>query len=323
MSFDHRLLAAFDAVAEHGSVGRAAQTLNTTQPTISRHIKLLERQLGNPLFDRDVYGMHLTPAGADLLPRARLILHEMELAQEMMDAHRGLLRGAIRVGAVAAVALTFLPAILASVTRKAPHLKIEVQVGSEDQLDRALADREIDIMFATAPPREVEAVAIGSRSFGDRCVVFCAADHPLLQAGRVTAADAVRESWAMGHPGATTRLQFERLVRKAGFDLPRVALQTDSVEVIMAVVSGSAVLGWLPEPILQATSLRNRLVVLHVPELEFTRTFRAYRRARGTFPPAGQILLDTLADGTLPLPQAGKEAHRPRPAGFVKQAGAA
>lgn len=296
MTFDHRLLAAFEAVAEHGSVGRAAQALNATQPTISRHIKQLEQQIGNALFDRDAHGMHLTLAGADLLPRAQLILHEMELAREMMDAHRGLQRGAIRVGGVATIAFSFLPAILAQVSRRAPHLKIEVQIGSEDQLDRALADREIDIMFATSPPREVEAVAIGASKFSDRCAVVCAADHPLRQGDKPAVADVVRQSWALGHPGATTRLQFEALVRKAGFKPPRVTLETDSVDVIIAVVSASDILGWLPEPILQATSFRDRLAVLDLPELEFTRTFRAYRRARGSFPPAGKVLLDTLAE---------------------------
>ncbi len=295
MPFDHRLLAAFDAVAAHGSVGRAAQALNATQPTISRHIKLLERELGNPLFDRDSTGMHLTPAGAELLPRARLILHEVKLAREMMEAHRGLQRGAIRVGGVESVARSLLPAIVADATRRSPHLRIEVQVGSEDQLDRALADRETDIIFTTQPPREVEAIPIGTGRFEDRCVVFCAADHPLLQQAAISVADVVQQSWALAHAGATTRMQFENLVRDQGFNPPEVALQTDSVDVIMAVVAGSAIMGWLPEPILQAAPVREAITILDLPPLELARSFCAYRRARGSFPPAGQILLDRLA----------------------------
>ncbi len=304
MQFDHRLLAAFDAVAAFGSVGRAAQALNTTQPTVSRHIQLLERQLGNALFERDASGMHLTPAGADLLPRARLILHEMELARDAMEAHRGLRRGAIRLGGVEAVARSFLPEILAEVTRRAPHLAIEVTVASEDRLGRALANREIDIMFATQPPEDVQAVAIGTRSFGDRCVVFCAKDHPLRQRGRIGPDDLATQPWAMGHAGSTPRLQFERLLQAAGQAPPDVRLQTESVDVIIATVANSTILGWLPEPILQASPLRDAIATLDLPALELTRTFGAYRRARGTFPPAGQVLLDTLGD----LPS---DRHRP------------
>src|SRR4029079_12581056 len=96
MAFDQHLLGAFQAVAEEGSVGRAAKVLNATQPTISRRIRTLEEQLGQPLFERDSRGMHLTAAGADMLPHARHLLYEMAAIQDRMDAHRGLTRGAIR-----------------------------------------------------------------------------------------------------------------------------------------------------------------------------------------------------------------------------------
>jgi DNA-binding transcriptional LysR family regulator len=299
MDFDHRVLTAFDAVATHGGVGRAAQALNATQPTVSRQIKLLERQVGNPLFERDARGMHLTPAGADLLPRVRHILHEMDLARETMDAHRGFNRGSIRIGGVEGVARSILPPILAEVMRRAPHLTIEMAIGSEEQLDRALADRSIDIVFATKPPRDVEAVPVGSRSFKDRCVVFGAADHPLLAQGGIGIADVAGEAWALAHRGATTRVQVEELMRAAGLPMPRVSLQTDSVDAIVAVVATSQVLGWLPQPILDASPYRARIAMFDIPELDFTRTFRAYRRARGTFPPACQVLLDAMSPGYL------------------------
>ena len=295
MEFDHRLLAAFDGVATHGSVGRAAPALNATQPTVSRQIKLLERQVGNVLFERDAHGMHLTPAGVDLLPRVRHILHEMELARETMDAHRGLNRGSIRVGGGEGVARTILPPILAEVMRRAPHLTIEMMVGSEEQLDRALADRQIDIAFATKPPREIETVPVGSRTLQDRCVVFGAADHPLLSRKHVGIGEVAGEAWALAHRDATTRVQVEERVRKAGLPTPRVSLQTESVDVIVAMVATSRMLGWLPQPILDASPYRSRIAVLDVPELEIIRTFRPYRRARGTFPPACQVLLDAMS----------------------------
>src|SRR5690606_35621774 len=103
-----------------------------------------------------------------------------------------------------------------------------------------------DIVFATKPPREVEAVPVGSRSFQDRCAVFGAIDHPLLEQSSIALADVARESWALAHRGATTRVQVEELVRKAGLPAPRVSLQTESVDAIVAVVATSHVLGWLP-----------------------------------------------------------------------------
>ena len=295
MTLGQDLLAAFEAVARLGTVGKAAVSLHSTQPTVSRQIRSLERYLGQPLFERDSAGMHLTAAGRDFAPRARLILHELQLARDTLDAHGGLKRGAIRVGGVTTLVRTFLPPILAEVARRAPQLKIEAVVGSEEQLDRALAQRELDLIFATQPPGEVEAVEIGSGRYSDRCVVFCAADHAFARQQRPEIAGILQQQWALGHPGATTRQQFEKLVVAAGHRFPSVALQTDSVDLIISVVAQSAILGWLPEPLLQHPGEKQRIRVLSVPELELIRNFSAYRRSRGTFPPGGQVFIDAMA----------------------------
>lgn len=293
MSFDQHLLAAFAAVAELGTVGRAAKALNATQPTISRHIRTLEDQFGHHLFDRDSRGMHLTQAGMELLPRARLLLYEMAAAQELMDAHRGLARGAVRIGGVTAVSRAVFPAVVALVAERAPGLRVEVMVASEDQLDRALANREIDIMFAAEPPKEVDAVKIGMREFSDRCMVFCARSHPMLD-GRVSIETALGQQWAMPPPEATPRRQFDKLVRDAGFAPPHITLQTDSVDLILSVVARSRIISWFPEPLLSDGLQRGEVVIVQVPGLELRRTFSMYRRARGTFPAGAQVFIDAL-----------------------------
>jgi DNA-binding transcriptional LysR family regulator len=299
MSFDRHLLTAFQAVAEHGTVGRAAKALNATQPTISRHIRTLEEQLGHALFERDSRGMHITLAGEELLPRVHLLLYEMAAAQELIDAHRGLTRGAIRIGGVTAIARAVFPSVLSRVAERAPGLRIEVTVASEDQLDRALADRDIDIIFAAESPREVEAVRIGTRGFSDRCVVFCAPSHPIIAEGKLSVERVLAEQWAMPRPEATPRRQFDGLVRAAGLEPPAIALQTDSVEVILSVVARTRIVSWLPEPLIGEALGRGEIAILAVPELELRRTFAMYRRARGTFPASAQSFIDALGEAAL------------------------
>jgi DNA-binding transcriptional LysR family regulator len=294
MTYERHLLAAFDAVAAHGTVGRAAIALNATQPTISRNIRTLEDQIGQTLFERDSHGMHLTPVGEAFLPRARLILYEMNAAQELVDAYGGLRRGYVRVGGVTAIALSVLPDVLARIMTVAPDLQIEVTVASEDQLERALANREIDIMFATDPPREIEAVLLSTRSFGDRCVAFCASTHPRLGDDAPLYA-LLAEGWTLPPPEAPPRRQLERILQDGGHPLPRVTLQTDSVELMIATVCRSEVVGWLPEPLLAAALERGAVRILGLGKLELVRRFHVYRRARGTFPQAGQVFVDALA----------------------------
>jgi DNA-binding transcriptional LysR family regulator len=295
MAFDRQLLDAFAAVAEYGTVGRAAAALHTTQPTVSRHISRLERQLGQALFERHAQGMTLTVAGDALLPSARLILHEMDLAQDAMDGIRGLKRGSLRVGGVTAVTRGFLPQMLADVTRRAPRLRIEVLEASEDRLDAALSQREVDIIFATEAPQGVETSRVGPYQFDDRVLPFCSARNPLSANSRVTLQQLVEQTWALPRPGATPRLHFERLIRERDLQAPEIGLQTDSVDLIIQVVARSALLGWLPIQLLAAAIASGEIAVLDVPQLQWLRVFRPYRRAAGSFPPTAQFLIDAMA----------------------------
>ena len=95
---DVRQLAALVAVAETGSVTRAAEVLHLVQPAVSRQIKLLEDELGAPLFERTRHGMALTDDGRILLQHARRALSELERARAEIRPASGELRGLVTLG---------------------------------------------------------------------------------------------------------------------------------------------------------------------------------------------------------------------------------
>ncbi len=88
----------FTAAAELLSISRAAERLHVSQPALSRQIRVLEDELGTPLFDRIRQRIRLTEAGAAFLPRARQILQDAEQAVREVRGQFGGARASLRLG---------------------------------------------------------------------------------------------------------------------------------------------------------------------------------------------------------------------------------
>ena len=134
----------FVAIAEAGSVSRAAERCFVAQPSLSQQLKKLEQSLGATLFDRLGRGIALTDAGRALLPRARRILAEVRtteanLQQEALDGP-----GTLVVGAIPTVAPYLIPPALRSIRRAYPGCAVSVREDLTEQLVEALENNEID-----------------------------------------------------------------------------------------------------------------------------------------------------------------------------------
>ena len=152
----------FLAVADAGSLSRAARALRVTQPTVSRRLAELEAGLGEPLFARSVDGATLTSFGERMLEPARRMAEsaaDVERVAEGADARPG---GIVRVTAPPGVAFDFLAPFAASLRERLPDVRLEV-VSTVSYLD--LAKREADLglrvgaLDRTTAPRDLVTLA--------------------------------------------------------------------------------------------------------------------------------------------------------------------
>lgn len=132
---------------------RAADHLDTSQPTISARIAALERRLGVALFDRSGRDARLTARGAEMLrwaERIRRITREAEAAvSDNFVTH-----GAIRIGASETIVHTLLPGFIKSLKTEFPNLNLELTVDTTPVLREALVARELDLGFMLGPVSE-------------------------------------------------------------------------------------------------------------------------------------------------------------------------
>ncbi|MDQ2725912.1 MAG: LysR family transcriptional regulator, partial [Actinomycetota bacterium] len=145
MGFQLRQVGAFLAVVEHLHFGRAAAQLNISQPALSQQIRLLERDVGTPLFIRTSRMVELTPAGRALAETAPLVILEADRAQRRVEQAAEGTSGLLVIGSVNTALASVTPRIMRAVRAQAPDLHLELyHMDTAAQLT-ALADRRIDI----------------------------------------------------------------------------------------------------------------------------------------------------------------------------------
>ena len=172
-----------DATARLGSLSAAAEELGFTQPTLSRSIKRLETDLGCELFDRTKNSMELNEAGRIVLDYAREILRSERNMRRDVDALADR-TPSIRIGTCAPAPLWLLTSALVSAL---PGVMIGPQIMSEDQVERAIFNGDVDIAIA------LRAVALPAFEciplMHEDLLLYVLDDDPLAKRDEVSFAD--------------------------------------------------------------------------------------------------------------------------------------
>ena len=152
MDVHGRDLRYFVTVAEELHFTRAAERLYLSQPALSKQIRMLERQLGAELFERDRQGVALTPVGVALLPHARRVLTAWDEAREAAEQAKSEQRATLLVGMSTSLARSgMLPAIRSRFTAMQPGATVALrEIGWEDPT-AGLAGKATDVAFVWLP----------------------------------------------------------------------------------------------------------------------------------------------------------------------------
>jgi len=164
MPYELKSLRHFVAVAEAGSVGRAARQLHMAQPPLSVHIRNLEAQVGAALFHREPGGMRLTDAGSALFLRAR---EALALANEGFESARAIAggrRGRLSIGYMFALGYAWLPRLVPALRAALPNVELQFVEMSASTCEAQILGHKVTIgLCMPAPARaELNAAFVGS-----------------------------------------------------------------------------------------------------------------------------------------------------------------
>ncbi len=261
-------LASLIAIAEHGSVSAAARARGLTQPSISRQIQELERQLGAQLVERTSQGARLTPAGEILAEGARELLSGLASLPEKVRSRQGEVSGKVRLGTVDSIGIYTLPPILAGFVQANPRVDVQVTCLPSGQLMAMLLDDELDVAIGTTEHPKLTC----ERLFQNPLVL---AYPPGMPADQVpsTMAELSRRRIVTFGKGLTIRTLLDQAFEKAGLPFEPVMGLTN-VEVIKAMVRAGLGLGIIPDGCVQGFELSTR----PIRDLSVSRTIRLLHR---------------------------------------------
>ncbi|HYE21654.1 MAG TPA: LysR family transcriptional regulator [Tepidisphaeraceae bacterium] len=245
LNFGH--LEIFHAVAEAGSVSRAAERLMVSQPGVSKQLKQLEESLQTVLVDRLPRGIRLTAAGEALADYARRIFSLAGEAERVMGEMAGLRRGRLAVAATTTIGVYLLPPILVRYRRAYPGVEMRMEVQPTGSIQRIMKMGRIDVGLAESV---VEDEAIESRVFmRDRLFPIAPPGHRLAKKGEISAEELCAEPFVVREVGSGGRSLVEEALGARGLGV-EVAMSLGSTEAIkhavmegvgVAIVSGLAI----------------------------------------------------------------------------------
>ncbi|MGW0310897.1 LysR family transcriptional regulator [Streptomyces flavidovirens] len=199
MDVDTRLLRYFIAVAEEGSLTRAAERLFVSQPALTKQIKQLEDRLGVRLFTRSRAGMALTEPGQVLAERAPALLAGWDRA--LRDTRSSAVRAArvLRVGFLASAANESTQGIIAAFTRRRPGWRVEMRQAAWSDPSAGLAAGDVDAALLRLPFPGQDALRVEKLFTEPRCVALPAA-HPFARRDLISFRDLWDEPFVAAPP---------------------------------------------------------------------------------------------------------------------------
>lgn len=223
-------------VAHHDlNVSATAQSLYTSQPGISKQIRLLEDELGVEIFARSGKHLtHITPVGESIIAQAGEILRKVDSIKQAAQEFRDERTGSLSIATTHTQARYALPEVIAAFIAKYPNVSLHMHQGSPVQIAELAADSEVDFAIATE----------GLDLFGDLVMLPCynwnrsivvPKDHPLTRVQTLTLADVAEHPIVTYVFGFTGRSKLDEAFTKQGLE-PRVVFTATDADVIKTYV---------------------------------------------------------------------------------------
>ncbi len=280
------------AIAEHGSLRAAARHLGIAQPTLTRGLADLERELGAALFERRSKGMIATRLGEAFVRRATAILNDVRRAQDEVEQLRGNAVGQVRVGLSIAAHLWLLPKVLGPFRRRFSKAHLHIIEGFFPTLEQGLLDGSVDFYVGPDPGHKLPRTLQKTFLLSGRRAVLCRSKHPLAHATSLK--ELVGAEWITTSITPKAEKELGALFRRYDLPEPKLALRSQSALTLLTCLAHSDLLAMAPAQWTMSPFANRVLTAVAVKEELSAPPIIAVTRADVPPSPAAGFMLDLI-----------------------------
>ncbi|ELU4307847.1 LysR family transcriptional regulator [Salmonella enterica] len=259
-----RHLHTFVAVAQQGTLGRAAETLNLSQPALSKTLNELEQLTGTRLFERGRLGAQLTVPGEQFLTHAVKVLDTLNTAGQALNRKEDASADVVRVGALPTAALGILPAAIGRFHQQQKSTSLQVATMNNTMLLAGLKSGEIDLGIGRMSDPELMGGLNYELLFLESLKLVVRPGHPLLQE-TITLSRVMEWPVVVSPKGTVPRQNAEALLQSQGCKMPAGCIETLSASLSRQLTVDYDYVWFVPSGAVKEDLRQATLVSLPVP----------------------------------------------------------
>ena len=273
MNWDERIgrrlklhdLHVFIAVAELGSMRKAAERLAVSQPSISKAIADIEHVLGIRVLDRNAQGVEVTSYGHALLRHAMSAFEELRQGVKDIELLADPTVGEVRIGCPEAIAAGLLPAVVDRFSRRFPRVRVGVKAADNLVPEfRPLRERAVDLVLGRSPEQHRNDDLATEVLYRDRIFVATGSKAPWARRRDVALADLTDHPWLLFPENSWIDIRVSEAFRRCSVAPPRSIVRAYSVHFCINMLATDRFLASLAGSVLRFNASRFGLKVLPV-----------------------------------------------------------
>ncbi|HCT3408180.1 TPA: LysR family transcriptional regulator [Klebsiella pneumoniae] len=288
-----RHLHTFVAVAQQGTLGRAAETLNLSQPALSKTLNELEQLTGTRLFERGRLGAQLTLVGEQFLTHAVKVLDALNSAGQALNRKEGLNNDIVRIGALPTAALGILPTVIGQFHKQQKDITLQVATMNNTMLLAGLKSGEIDIGIGRMSDPELMSGLHYELLFLESLKLVVRPGHPLLQE-TVTLSRVMEWPVVVSPKGTVPRQNAEALPQSQGCKMPAGCIETLSASLSRQLTVDFDYVWFVPSGAVKDDLRRGVLTALPIATQGAGEPIGILTRVDATLTPGTQTLLSAI-----------------------------